>query len=65
MYRPSSRLVAMVNRMVNPTARYSVPIGRPQNFSGRSMAYARYTKAAMLRSNDKIVMVSPTHDHTA
>ena len=29
----------------------------PQNFSGRSIAYTRYTNAAMLSSNDNTVMV--------
>jgi hypothetical protein len=30
----------------------------PQNFSGRSMAYTRYTKAATLNNKDRIVMAS-------
>ena len=35
----------------------------PQNFSGRSIAYTRYTNAATLRANDSEVMTSPTRDH--
>jgi hypothetical protein len=31
----------------------------PQNFSGRSMAATRYTKAAMLKRNDTNVIASP------
>jgi hypothetical protein len=30
----------------------------PQNFSGRSMAYTKYTNAATLSNNDNRVMVS-------
>ena len=37
----------------------------PQNFSGRSIAYTRYTNAATLSSNDSSVMTSPTRDHRA
>jgi hypothetical protein len=31
----------------------------PQNFSGRSIAYTWYTKAATLNNNDNSVMTSP------
>ncbi len=65
MYHPSGRLVRIVNRIVNPTAMYSVPMTVPQNFSGRSIAYTKYTNAAMLNNKDKRVMASPRRGHTA
>ena len=37
----------------------------PQNFSGRSIAYTRYTKAATLKTRTAESWLSPTHGRTA
>ena len=63
MYRPSSVLVAIVNRMVNATARYSVLMEAQKLLPDAASRSTRYTNAATLNNNDRRVMSSPIRGH--
>ncbi len=60
MYRPISRLVAIVKRIVNTDGDILRAHRQPQNFSGRSIAYTRYTKAA----DAQVTTRASSHDVT-